>query len=38
TKKVNITVTGASKAAVEAIEKAGGKVTLTGSVGTEKAE
>ena len=37
-KKVNITVTGASKAAVEAIEKAGGKVTLTGSVGTEKAE
>lgn len=31
-KKVNITVTGASKAAVEAIEKAGGKVTLTGRV------
>ena len=29
-KKVKITVTGASKAAVEAIEKAGGKVTLTG--------
>jgi large subunit ribosomal protein L15 len=37
-KKVKITVTGASKAAVEAIEKAGGKVTLTGPVGTEKAE
>ena len=37
-KKVNITVTGASKAAVEAIEKAGGKVTLTGPVRTEKAE
>ncbi len=31
-KKVNITVTGASKAAIEAIEKAGGKVTLTGPV------
>lgn len=29
-KKVNITVTGASKAAIEQIEKAGGKVTLTG--------
>ena len=29
-KKVTITVTGASKAAVEAIEKAGGKVTVTG--------
>jgi large subunit ribosomal protein L15 len=28
--KVNITVTGASKAAIEAIEKAGGRVTLTG--------
>lgn len=37
-KKVKITVTGASKAAVEAIEKAGGKVTVTGSVETEKAE
>ena len=37
-KKVKITVTGASKAAVEAIEKAGGKVTLTGPVPTEKAE
>lgn len=37
-KKVKITVTGASKAAVEAIEKAGGKVTLTGPVRTEKAE
>lgn len=29
-KKVTITVTGASKAAIEAIEKAGGKVTVTG--------
>ena len=29
-KKVNITVTGASKAAIAAIEKAGGSVTLTG--------
>jgi len=29
-KKVTITVTGASKAAVAAIEKAGGKVTVTG--------
>ena len=37
-KKVKITVTGASKAAVEAIEKAGGKVTLTGPVRTEKAD
>ena len=37
-KKVKITVTGASKAAVEAIEKAGGKVTLTGPVPTEKAD
>ena len=37
-KKANITVTGASKAAVEAIEKAGGKVTLTGPAAAEKAE
>ncbi len=29
-KKLTITVTGASKAAVEAVEKAGGKVVLTG--------
>lgn len=29
-KKLNITVTGASKAAIEAVEKAGGKVTVTG--------
>ena len=29
-KKVNITVTGASKAAIAAIEKAGGNVTITG--------
>ena len=28
--KINITVAGASKAAVEAVEKAGGSVTLTG--------
>lgn len=28
TSKVNLTVTGASKAAIEAVEKAGGKVTL----------
>lgn len=34
-KGVNITVTGASKAAVVAIEKAGGTVTLTGA-GTEE--
>ncbi len=37
-KKLNITVTGASKAAVEAIEKAGGKVTLTGPVKEDTAE
>ena len=37
-KNVTITVTGASKAAVEAIEKAGGKVTLTGKSAEEKAE
>ena len=37
-KKANITVTGASKAAIEAIEKAGGKVTVTGPVAAEKAE
>ncbi len=30
-KKLNITVTGASKAAVEAVEKAGGSVTITGA-------
>ncbi|MEL6324955.1 MAG: 50S ribosomal protein L15 [Pseudomonadota bacterium] len=29
-KSVTITVTGASKAAIEAVEKAGGKVTVTG--------
>jgi len=29
-KKLKITVTGASKAAVEAVEKAGGSVTITG--------
>ena len=37
-KKANITVTGASKAAIEAVEKAGGKVTLTGPATAEKAE
>ncbi len=37
-KKANITVTGASKAAIEAVEKAGGKVTLTGPSTAEKAE
>ena len=36
-KKVTITVTGASKAAVEAIEKAGGKVTVTGVKADEAA-
>lgn len=30
-KKLKITVTGASKAAVEAVEKAGGSVTITGT-------
>ena len=35
-KGVNITVTGASKAAVAAIEKAGGTVTLTGAGREEK--
>lgn len=30
THKLSITVTGASKAAVEAVKKAGGSVTLTG--------
>ena len=30
-KKLNITVTGASKAAIEAVEKAGGTVTVTGA-------
>lgn len=37
-KKVKITVTGASKAAIEAIEKAGGKVTVTGPVKEDTAE
>jgi large subunit ribosomal protein L15 len=31
TSKVSITVVGASKAAIAAVEKAGGAVTLTGS-------
>ena len=37
-KKLKISVTGASKAAIAAIEKAGGKVTLTGPVKAEKEE
>ena len=37
-KKATITVTGASKAAIAAIEKAGGTVTLTGPVKEEAAE
>ena len=36
-KKAKITVTGASKAAIEAVEKAGGSVTLTGPVKSEEA-
>ncbi len=35
TAKLDITVTGASKAAVEAVEKAGGKVTLPAPVAAE---
>ena len=35
---VNLTVAGASKAAIEAIEKAGGKVTVTRPVKEEAAE
>jgi large subunit ribosomal protein L15 len=37
-KKLNITVTGASKAAIEAVEKAGGSVTLTGPKDAPTAE
>ena len=37
-KKAKITVTGASKAAIEAVEKAGGSVTLTGPAKAEAAE
>ena len=37
-KKVNITVTGASRAAIEAIEKAGGSVTVTGPTSEQTAE
>ena len=33
--KIELTVTGASKAAVAAVEKAGGKVTLTGAAAAE---
>ncbi|WP_421702706.1 50S ribosomal protein L15 [Aliiroseovarius sp.] len=35
TSKLNITVTGASKAAVEAVEKAGGKLTITAAAAAE---
>ena len=35
--KIELTVAGASKSAVEAIEKAGGKITLTAAVKEEKA-
>ena len=35
TAKVNLTVTGASKSAIAAIEKAGGSVTLTGPAAAE---
>ncbi|MAN74461.1 MAG: 50S ribosomal protein L15 [Henriciella sp.] len=37
-KNAKITVTGASKAAIEAVEKAGGSVTVTGPAAAEKAE
>ena len=37
-KKAKITVTGASKAAIEAVEKAGGTVTVTGPVKAETSE
>lgn len=37
-KNAKITVTGASKAAIEAIEKAGGSVKVTGPTAAEKAE
>ena len=33
--KVNLTVTGASKSAVEAVEKAGGSLTVTGAAAAE---
>jgi len=36
-KKATITVTGASKAAIEAVEKAGGSVTVTGKAATAEA-
>ena len=36
-KNATITVTGASKAAIDAVEKAGGSVTLTGPVKSEEA-
>ena len=37
-KNLNITVTGASKAAIEAVAKAGGKVTVTGAAKDTAAE
>ena len=37
-KRLNITVTGASKAAIEAVEKAGGSVTVTGATKDTSAE
>lgn len=37
-KKAKITVTGASKAAIEAVEKAGGSVTVTGAPAEDAAE
>ncbi|MEL6753654.1 MAG: uL15m family ribosomal protein, partial [Pseudomonadota bacterium] len=37
-KKAKITVTGASKAAIEAVEKAGGSVTVTGPSKADEAE
>jgi large subunit ribosomal protein L15 len=38
TAKVSFSVAGASKSAVEAVEKAGGSVTLTGPAAAEAAE
>ena len=38
TAKVDLTVTGASKAAIEAVEKAGGKVTVTAPAKAEATE
>ncbi len=38
TAKLNIEVSGASKGAIEAVEKAGGSVTVTGPVKAKKGE